>query len=59
MKDRRHALNILLCYQYDIAVMGEEGPASGNFKLFFKGADMERIGVSGRVQQILTRFLIF
>jgi hypothetical protein len=39
--------------------MGEEGPASGNFKLFFKGADMERNGVSGRVQQILTRFLIF
>ncbi len=44
--DRRQALNILLCYQYDTAVMGEEGPVSGNIKLFFKGADMEGQGVS-------------
>jgi hypothetical protein len=34
-----------LYYQYDIAVMGEEGPVSGNFKLFFKGADMKRKGI--------------
>jgi hypothetical protein len=40
MKDRRHALNILSCYQYDIAVIGEEAPTPINFKLFFKGADM-------------------
>jgi len=41
MKNRRHALKILSCYQYDIALMGEKASAPRYFKLFFKWAGME------------------
>ncbi len=36
LKDPRHALYILKCYQHDIPVSGEGSPASINFKSFFQ-----------------------